>query len=108
MTTKLATKFFAAASSHREMPEKFVACYGMPGEPTRWVMRGQYLDTFDTKEQAELAAHKVIMAKLNSAMDVQEFHVRPSSNKLPKVYRAPTGRQLSTEAEKVFGGIGKK
>lgn len=108
MTTKTASKFFASASTHREMPDKFVACYGMPGEPTRWVMKGQFLDTFDTKEEAELAAHKIIMAKLNNAMDTQEFVMRPSLNKLPKVYHAPKGTQLSSEAKKVFGGFGKK
>lgn len=98
---KLETKFWAASVGHREMPNKYMACFAVPGLASQWVMDGARQRIFDTAWEAELAAWKALAAKLNRALGSQEIVVRPNQNREPRVYRKDSKGQL-TEIDSVF------
>lgn len=97
--SKVSKSYYSAAIGHREAPGVFMASFAVPGEPAQWVTEGGRQKLFTTSDEAELAGFRVLAAKLNRALNSQEFKAKPSNQPQPRVHRQPTNRN---EANQVF------
>jgi hypothetical protein len=77
MTAKPATAFYATSIEHKDLSGHFMGSFAIPGLPPQWVTKpdGQPRH-FRTAVEAELAAFRVLLSKLNRARDEQRFQTK--------------------------------
>jgi hypothetical protein len=100
--TKVATKFYSAAVSHRELNGIYMGSFGIPGEAPQWVTKDGKPELFTSHELAEIAGWRILAAKLSKAHDVQSFMVKRSEKNRIRTYHAPERRLPTSDAERVF------
>lgn len=98
---RVARSFYSASISHNEVPGLYLATFGIPGSPAMYVYEGGRPKEFRSAQDAELAGFKVMMSKLNRALNVQDFHTKRDPNKQIKSWKAQPDRREPT-AEQIF------
>lgn len=83
---KVATSYYSAAAAHPEIDGLYMATIGIPGEPPTWVNDDHgNPKTFRGYDEALLAGFKVMMKKLNHALNEQDFRVKGYKANIGKI-----------------------
>jgi hypothetical protein len=102
---KVAQAYYSTAVEHKEMPGCFMATFATPGEAPMWVNdREGKPKIFRDAAEAELAGFRVMVARLNRARSVQNFHTKGYKTKGGiKVFRSDERKNGEPTVNTVFG-----